>query len=238
MIIEILSKPSFSKATEYSSFINKEIEELNFKNGTSPKTILKCNDIFKASSVKNIKKIKLLLNKEKPSLLHNLKEDIKNDIPNKKIKQEERNNLKDRKYEENSQIIKSPEYNKNNNILENKVQKDKNNNIIFRKNNEKEKKVKNSDLYGQNYNLEILRENPPRSPDLFYHKYNFTNQKVLSKDNENFNVLNKNNIPNVFYNHLVINENNIGFNNRCKYKKISITKRNKNRLLTIIYYSP
>ena len=235
MIIEILSKRSFSKTTENSSFINKEIEELNFKNGTSPKTILKCDDIFKASSVKNIKKINLLLNKKKTSFVDNLKEVINNDIINEKIKQGEGNNYNDMKYEKNTQNSK---YDKKNINLEINFQKDKNNNIIFKKYDKKEKIKKDNDLYGQNFNLKNLRESPPRSPDLFYHQYNFKNQKIFSKDNENFNVLNRNNIPNVFYNHLIINENNIGFNNKCKYKKISIIKRNKNRLLTIIYYSP
>ena len=130
MIIEILSKRSFSKTTENSSFINKEIEELNFKNGTSLKTILKCDDIFKASSVKNIKKINLLLNKKKTSFVDNLKEIINNDIINEKIKQGEGNNYNDIKYEKNTQNSK---YDKKIINLETNSQKDKKNNVIFKK---------------------------------------------------------------------------------------------------------
>jgi uncharacterized membrane protein (GlpM family) len=28
------------------------------------------------------------------------------------------------------------------------------------------------------------------------------------------------------------------FNNKCKYNRVSLTQRNKKKLLTIIYYSP
>lgn len=40
-------------------------------------------------------------------------------------------------------------------------------------------------------------------------------------------------IPNIFLNHLLINKNQ-----NKKYIKSSINKRNRGKLLTLIYYSP
>ncbi len=74
-----------------------------------------------------------------------------------------------------------------------------------------------------------LKPNPPITPELF---------NIMNKLNENSNYYNKNiyknNIPNVFYNHLMIK------NNKCNNNTItcSLIKRTKGKKLNIIYYRP
>lgn len=104
-----------------------------------------------------------------------------------------------------------------------------------KKNKEKNKK---DDLYGQSFNLSRMREKPPTKPELFSHLYIFNNKKTLYKENENFFTKQKGRIPNVFYNHFLINNNLYNFNNKYNYTKIAMTQRNKNKLITIIYYTP
>lgn len=83
-----------------------------------------------------------------------------------------------------------------------------------------------------------MREKPPIKPELFSHLYIFNNKKTLCKENENFLIKQKGRIPNVFYNHFLINNNIYNFDNKYNYNKISMTQRNKNKLITIIYYTP
>lgn len=95
---------------------------------------------------------------------------------------------------------------------------------------------KKTEIYSQNYDLTLMKERPPKITDLFLHDYSF-NEKLIDKSNESFGKLSKETIPISFYNHLMISDKNKkSFNN--KYFKTSITQRNKNKLLTIIYYSP
>ena len=74
-----------------------------------------------------------------------------------------------------------------------------------------------------------MKPKPPITPELF---------NIMNKLNENSNYYNKNiyknNIPNVFYNHLMIK------NNKCNNNTItcSIIKRTKGKKLNIIYYRP
>ena len=68
----------------------------------------------------------------------------------------------------------------------------------------------------------IVKVNPPVQPELYKKKY------LLSKNNNNYEI------PNAFYNHLMMKE----YNSNITYIKSSITKRNKAKLLTIIYYRP
>jgi hypothetical protein len=99
-----------------------------------------------------------------------------------------------------------------------------------------EKKVKSMDLYGQNYNLENMRKMDPKGNELFYHIYNIKNINIYI--NETLGNLNKDIIPNVFYNHMIYNREHSICNNKCKYLKTCIVQRNKKKLLSVIYYFP
>ena len=94
---------------------------------------------------------------------------------------------------------------------------------------------KNIEIYGQAYDLKIMRESPPKSPELFFHLYTLKNKTKFFKENDSFGIIKNDKIPNIFYNHFLFTEKKCSLN---KYKKISITQRNKNKLLTIIYCSP
>jgi hypothetical protein len=109
---------------------------------------------------------------------------------------------------------------------------------MIKKENEIKKNLKNNVLHRNNYNLEQMKKSPPKVPDIFYHIYFFNNEKALTKENEIFGTLNRENVPNIFYNHLFYNINKPSYTCRLKNKKISLTQRNKKKLLTIIYYSP
>ena len=97
----------------------------------------------------------------------------------------------------------------------------------------------NAELYTQKVDVSIMKKSPPKIPGLFFHNYNFEENETISKSNETFGKLNKDIVPITFYGHLMINKSGKKIINNCKkYMKTSITQRNKNKLLTIIYYSP
>ena len=95
------------------------------------------------------------------------------------------------------------------------------------------------EIFSQNIDaINIMKEKPPKLPELFFHDYNFSG-KLIEKSNETFGKLNREIIPVAFYNHLVINEESKKLvNNKNKYCRTSLTQRNKNKMLTVIYYSP
>ena len=127
------------------------------------------------------------------------------------------------------------------------------NNFDFNKKLNNKKKIKN------NVNIKILRnekdniiiyknnnikfENalkifPPNIPCLFNHNY-----KLLDDGYKNFinskcyNKFNKSEVPNVFYNHIMMKNKIFPQKNRNFYS-ISTTNRIKGKLLTIIYFTP
>ena len=84
-----------------------------------------------------------------------------------------------------------------------------------------------------------MKNCPPKIPDLFKNIYNLDKKNIINNSNTKaFGKLNKETIPIVFYNHLMMNENYKKFSKNKNYFKSSITQRNKKKLLTILYYSP
>ena len=218
-IIEFLSKRNSSVSTSYSSFIkNKELDSNKNANETSIDNVLKSDrtDYF-SDPIRNYKNLYEIANKLKPSYINNeIQKNINLNFVNNKL-----NN-------QNSKI------NKNIDSMEYKSIKVANNNALSKINNKKSKK---RELFGLSLNLEDMKSSPPGQPELLLHVYNLNNKNILFKNNETIGILNKGNIPNVYFNHLMIDERYLKFNNKCKYNRISITQRNKNKLLTIIYYS-
>jgi len=98
---------------------------------------------------------------------------------------------------------------------------------------------KKSEIYSQNFDVNLMKERPPKINGLFLHDYSF-GEKLIDKSNETFGKLNKETIPIAFYNHLIMigEKNKKTINNNHKYFRTSITQRNKRKLLTFIYYSP
>ena len=173
------------------------------------------NQVNNINSLKKNKKsnsLSIIIRKSISKILNKYTSNVVNENKNEK-------NNKDKD-------IKKPFFNKNdNNILQNIL-------------HNKEKKIKGIELYGQNFNLEYFRKNPPKAPELFDHIYNIQNINVFTKDNEALGSLNKDIIPNVFYNHMIYNRDNSINYNKCKYFKSCIVQRNKKKLSSIIYYFP
>ena len=97
---------------------------------------------------------------------------------------------------------------------------------------------KKAEIFSQNIDVSIMKEKPPKLPELFFHNYTF-NDKLIVKSNETFGKLNKETIPLIFYNHLMISEKDKKFvNKKNKYFRTSVTQRNTKKFLTVIYYSP
>lgn len=136
--------------------------------------------------------------------------------------------------------------NKSNKINLNKKNSKKVNNLDFEFINRK-KEIKNNDenikiFKEDNENIknnQTLKSFPPKIINLFHHKYN------LSQNDENNNFINNDcyikinmpKVPNVFYNHLMINNKKISKVN-SNYFSISTTNRIKGKLLNILYVCP
>jgi hypothetical protein len=111
------------------------------------------------------------------------------------------------------------------------------NNKIIKHNLIKRIEKNNVDLFSQNKNISCMAEKPPIIPNLYEHDYNLKNKNIYIS--ETFGELNKEAVPIIFYNHLMVGENRNNFaNNKKTYFKTSVTHRNKKKMLTIIYYSP
>ena len=106
-------------------------------------------------------------------------------------------------------------------------------------NQNKNKKEKKTEIFSQKIDISIMKEEPPKIPELFSHNYKLKNNNIIEKYNETCEKLDRGTIPITFYGHIMTSENKIkNINNRNKYHKSSITQRNKNKLITIVYFSP
>jgi hypothetical protein len=101
-------------------------------------------------------------------------------------------------------------------------------------------KKKFLESYSQNHDLICLKKNPPKLPEVFYHKHNLQNSEINSKNS--YGKLDRGTIPNIFFGHWMMecNKSNFGFEGKKlkKYVKSSATQRNNKKLLTIVYYAP
>ena len=106
-------------------------------------------------------------------------------------------------------------------------------------NQNKNKKGKKAEIYSQKIDISIMKDNPPKIPELLLHNYILNNNNIIEKYNETCEKLDRGTIPITFYGHIMTSENKIkNIYNRNKYHKTSTTQRNKNKLITIVYYSP
>ena len=96
---------------------------------------------------------------------------------------------------------------------------------------------KNAGLYCQSFNKSDFEDQPPAISNLFLHYYNYKNEICFSHINNTFGKINgSDKIPNIFYNHLMIS--NYINNKGISYCYASVNKRYKEKLLSIIYFSP
>ena len=194
-----------SSETTLSSQNNKDIDEIKIiKNKTYLKLLNSANSFNYYLSSKN-----LIIKNIFTKLLDIYNKDKKHQLLNKEISygSKEKNNYE--KSIKQNEIKKAKNTNNfKKNISKNKKSKD--NNILKNKKGKVicKNKENNNEFYGQNYNIKsIMRENPPILPDLFSKVFNLSQKDTLFKDNESFGILNKDSIPNIFYNHFIISEN-------------------------------
>ena len=155
------------------------------------------------------------------------------------------NNLKLNEYK------KIKKYSERNNHLEiqktstniNNASKNVNVNTIIKNNHisKHHSKINTNEMYTQDKEIvKYMKEYPPNKPGLYAHDYNLVKENDIDKKSESFGTMNRDTVPIIFYNHLMIGGKwgikNV--NNKNRYLKTSITQRNKKKLLTIIYCSP
>ena len=153
------------------------------------------------------------------------KKEIKVEMEDEKIKKEEKNEeKKEIKKEERKEVIENVQKIKNVNNINN-VNTINNLTIISKKKSEE---------YSQNYSRKDFKDRPPSISSLFLHEYNYENKNIFSHSNEtNGDINEKEMIPNIFYNHLLINKTKGRIN-----VTTSMNQRNLEKLLTVIYYIP
>ena len=157
-----------------------------------------------------------------------------------KIFHKERGN----KTEYNNSLTKfEKDTNNGNNLNNQKLKKD----FEFEKNLNRKKDIKNNNENTKNFkeviNNNIIIKNktlksfPPKIPNLFDYKYNLSLDENNIFISDYYKKINGSIIPNIFYNHLIINNNKISKEN-SNYFSISTTNRIKGKLLTILYFCP
>ena len=96
------------------------------------------------------------------------------------------------------------------------------------------KKTNNNDNYTQIYNRNDFVDRPPKISSLFMDNYNYENKNIFSHSNKTGgNIKESKKIPNIFYNHILVNNES----NR-RYTTISFNKNNHGKLSTILFYTP
>ena len=151
-----------------------------------------------------------------------------------------------KKINKNNKIDNNISVNNDKNILtldtiSNKSKNINNRDIICKKNPKTlNTKIVNNDTkiniesYSQNFNLSLMKKYPPKLPEMLNYEHDIQNKSKGKFFNTTHGQLSKGKIPNVFFGHLMV-ESKIKKN---KYVKSSATQRNKNKLLTILYYKP
>ena len=131
--------------------------------------------------------------------------------------------------------------NKNN---ENKISRNKNNNSNKKNNNIRNINILNPNKIGKIYKEDnlykkdvklldksMLKEIPPKTTALFCNKYDRSRNINYGKNKSD---ISKSEVPNVFFNHLMI-QNSKSRNNKSQYLRLSITNRIKGKKLTYLY---
>ena len=136
---------------------------------------------------------------------------------------------KGKKNKKDENNIKIKDVNKDNclNTIE-KYNANKNIQINIKKNTDK------SGIYTQIYSRNDFCDKPPKVSRLFMDNYDYENKNIFSYSNDTNGIIKESKkIPNVFYNHLLINNEN-----NERYINTSLNKNNNGKLLTFIFYAP
>ena len=168
-------------------------------------------------------------------------ENKENNTENKEIKEIKENNIEIKEIKENKIEIKEAEIKNNVNnvkisVVNNNICLKANENCNINKNIQKniKKNIVKNDNYTQTYSRNDFGEKPPKVSTLFIHDYDYENKNIFSHSNETAgDILESKKIPNIFYNHLLINKDK-----NERYITTSLNKNNHGKLLTFLYYAP
>ena len=191
------------------------------KKSQSQKVIKISNILNRLSKRKNVNGIELVLKGRRKGSTpeKNANEVININQNNSKYKFTENKNEKDKKINSKNTI----------NIL------GKNKNINPKINNNITGKIYKEDnslgKENKQINKAILKAAPPKLNNLFSNSYDFSNNGIGKKN------MVKSSVPNVFFNHLMINSIKY-INNKSQYLLLSTTNRIKAKKLIILYHCP
>ena len=223
-----------SNSSAFCSFITRESDETKANTTINPSINLNFIRLSNSSPKLSSRKINLCF--------LDIKSKTQKKTPNKLFKlnlyTKDKTIKKETKEKEN--INKKNNITTLNNIPPHKEIKSCNN--VDNSINNKTNKKAVLDSYSQNYNLLCMKKNPPKLPEVFYHKHNFKSSEIVVGTNSSYAQLNRGTIPNIFFGHLMVESNKfkIGFGGKKlkHYIRSSATQRNNKKLLTVIYYSP
>ena len=155
-------------------------------------------------------------------------EESKIEIKENKTEIKEKNiEIKEEKIKNKTNNVKITNTNKNTcfKIIENcNINENKEKNIKL--------KINKNDNYTQSYCRNDFSDRPPKISRLFMDNYDYENKNIFSHSNYAYgNIKESKKIPNIFYNHLLINNENNG-----RYITTSLNKNNYGKLSTFIFY--
>ena len=223
-----------SNSSAFCSFITRESDETKANTTINPSINLNFIRLSNSSPKLSSRKINLCF--------LDIKSKTQNKTPNKlfKLNLYTKDKTKKKETKEKENINKKNNITTLNNIPPHKEIKSCNN--VDNSINNKTNKKAVLDSYSQNYNLLCMKKNPPKLPEVFYHKHNFKSSEIVVGTNSSYAQLNRGTIPNIFFGHLMVESNKfkIGFGGKKlkHYIRSSATQRNNKKLLTVIYYSP
>lgn len=230
-----------SNASTFCSFVTKESEETKGTNSNMPLINLKFYRASNSTPKFPSRKINLIfLNIKKKSFKSKDSKELKLKSENPESKSKNKLNLD-----------KLKETNKNNIISVNNSKKfipapgtmkesgdkkfvSKNETKVLKSKLVNKEKKLNSELYTQSHNLTCMKKLPPKVPEMLNFETFMQYKLNGTMSIETYGQLSKGKIPNIFFGHLMVNCSI----RKNRFLKSSTTQRNKNKLLTILYYKP
>ena len=233
-------KNTQSISTDEDDLKESEIKEISSTKNIFPKKIIKNFRFINEDYSPNKIEAHLLQQKIASKNVSFIPNIFKNKIISQKSKNKT-NNYNNIKILENGDKLKN-DINSNftnskninemkNNVNLEKTEQKKKTNKIFKKENNKSNNI----LIDRQY----LKSFPPKKPSLFNNEYIFLeNNNKNNTVNKSCIYMDRSKIPNIFYNHLMLQNDEIQKKQNSKYMTISTTNRIKGKLVTILYIRP
>ena len=241
---KFISKMDYNKNNSNSISVNSQITNDNSRNNSVKNLIKnqtsKMQRFITSTSFLSNKTILYFKNKFFPDedssdfdlLIFTKKNENTENGENKGNKDENKENkikINENKIKENSKKnvnnIKNDDVNKNNSS---KTYVNKN----IQKNINKKPEKKNN--YAQTYCRSDFNDKPPKVSTLFMDIYDYENKNIFSHSNDTCGIIKESKkIPNIFYDHLLVNNEN-----DKRYITTSFNKNKRGKVSTFVYFAP